>query len=89
MSGGCITVNRVIQKTLYAGWVAARGGEKEKYMPALDTFPGTGPIDWVGTLAEEEGTFVLLPILDEGENEHMAVFADGSYTRWTPSEVTL
>ncbi|UIW13452.1 hypothetical protein SEA_AMYEV_36 [Arthrobacter phage Amyev] len=31
-----------------------------------------------------EETFVLLPIVDE-PGEFMAVFSDGSYTRWIPS----
>lgn len=58
-------------------------------MAAVEAFPATGPLDWVGTLAEEgEATFVLLPILDEGPSEHMAVFADGSYTRWMPGQLS-
>jgi hypothetical protein len=30
-----------------------------------------------------------LRVLDEGESEHMAVFSDGSYTRWVPSGASL
>jgi len=59
-------------------------------VPALEAYPATGPIDWVQPLVEaEESTYVLLPILDEGEREHMAVFRDGSYTRWVPSGANL
>lgn len=61
-------------------------------MPALEADPATEPIDWVGTLVEEETeemTYVLLRVLDEGENDYMAVFSDGSYTRWLPRGISL
>ncbi|WVX88026.1 hypothetical protein SEA_TFORTROY_38 [Arthrobacter phage TforTroy] len=36
-------------------------------------------------LAEErEGTYILLPVLDEPDAV-VAVFSDGSYSRWVPS----
>lgn len=36
-------------------------------------------------LAEErEGTYILLPVLDEPDGV-VAVFSDGSYSRWIPS----
>lgn len=36
-------------------------------------------------LAEErEGTYILLPVLDEPD-AWVAVFSDGSYSRWIPS----
>lgn len=38
-----------------------------------------GPAD-----AGEETTYLLLPVVDE-PGEFVAVFSDGSYTRWIPS----
>jgi hypothetical protein len=58
----------------------------------LEADPATEPFDGVGTLVEEDAeevTYVLLQVLDEGENEYMAVFSDGSYTRWLPRGISL
>ena len=51
--------------------------------------PLTGPIDRARpvTAEAEEDTFVLLPRLDGGG--HIAVFADGSYSRWMPRSAEL
>ncbi|WEM34621.1 hypothetical protein SEA_KEALII_68 [Arthrobacter phage KeAlii] len=44
--------------------------------------PASGHIDLIRRPSDEEGTYVLLPIL--AGSGCMAVFADGSYTRWVP-----
>jgi hypothetical protein len=45
-------------------------------------------IETVGNQTEHSATdtdsYVLVPIA--GSDEHMAVFSDGSYARWTPLE---
>lgn len=49
-----------------------------------DTEPDTGPSLLVPPkLAEPEETFVLVPVIGE-PGVYMAVFSDGSYTRWIP-----
>lgn len=46
---------------------------------------GTGPLFLIPPMpADVEETFVLLPIVGE-PGAFMAVFSDGSYTRWIPS----
>ncbi|CCQ44291.1 hypothetical protein ARTSIC4J27_215 [Pseudarthrobacter siccitolerans] len=51
--------------------------------------PVTGSVDLIPRPAEEESTFILLPILDGPESAYMAVFSDGSYTRWVPEASKL
>ncbi|URQ05026.1 membrane protein [Arthrobacter phage Iter] len=48
--------------------------------------PQTGALPVVPATAAEdaEGTFVLLPVLGEPEAP-VALFQDGSYTRWIPA----
>lgn len=46
---------------------------------------GTGPLYLIEPKpADDEETFVLLPVVGE-PGDFMAVFSDGSYTRWIPS----
>lgn len=45
--------------------------------------PNTGPLFIPAKPAEPEETFVLLPVIGE-PGVYMAVFGDGSYTRWIP-----
>lgn len=47
---------------------------------------GTGPLYLIEPKPADDGleTFVLLPIVGE-PGDYMAVFSDGSYTRWIPS----
>lgn len=40
-----------------------------------------GPADW-------EGTFILLPVIGE-PGSHVALFNDGSYTRWRPGQWSI
>ncbi|QOP64339.1 hypothetical protein SEA_NIOBE_36 [Arthrobacter phage Niobe] len=50
-----------------------------------DGGPGSGPLYLTEPKpADGQETFVLLPIVGEPGN-FMAVFSDGSYTRWIPS----
>lgn len=48
--------------------------------------PATGQFPAVHELAEPEELFVLLPVVGEPE-ARVALFADGSYTRWLPATV--
>jgi hypothetical protein len=36
----------------------------------------------------ETEAYVLLPVIDE-PGAHVAVFSDGSYTRWTPPDAVI
>ncbi|QOP65095.1 hypothetical protein PQE12_gp35 [Arthrobacter phage Adumb2043] len=51
--------------------------------------PGSGPLFLEPPRpADDVETFVLLPIVGE-PGEFMAVFSDGSYTRWIPSRARV
>ncbi|UIW13519.1 hypothetical protein PQD80_gp35 [Arthrobacter phage Lizalica] len=47
--------------------------------------PQTGAVPWAAKrpAEHEEGTFVLLPVIGEPDAV-VAVFSDGSYSRWIP-----
>ncbi|UJQ86826.1 hypothetical protein PQE16_gp36 [Arthrobacter phage Reedo] len=52
--------------------------------------PSTGTLPVVpgpDRLAETQGTFILLPVIGEPD-QYLAVFDDGSYTRWIPGQIS-
>ncbi|AYN57756.1 hypothetical protein PBI_DRMANHATTAN_36 [Arthrobacter phage DrManhattan] len=49
-----------------------------------DADPQTGSIFLSPRPADVEETFVLLPLVGE-PGDYLAVFSDGSYTRWIPA----
>jgi hypothetical protein len=71
----------VITKRAASPWPRV-GETRRKMLDDVDQ-PPTGPVstDTQRPADEEQGTFILLPIIGEPDVQ-IALFSDGSYARW-------